>query len=273
MLNAMTVDLEDWYQGLEVVDIDAWGEYESRIDQACRRLLAYLDRYDTKATFFVLGYLAERNPEIVKRIHDSGHEIGSHGFSHTPVYRLSPVEFESELSRTNDLIHDITGHYPVGFRSPFFSIVKETYWAFDVLANNGFRYDSSIFPTWNYRYGIRTANPRRHEIETDGSGTITEIPVSTCRVLGYNFPVGGGAYFRILPYFVTRFCIKRCNRKNIPFVFYIHPWEFDPEQPVLPLPKRIALTHYHRIGSTGNKFEKLLSEFRFSTVSEVFSLN
>ncbi len=272
-INAFTVDLEDWYQAFEIHKIDTWHKFESRIERNCVRLLDILKAHDVRATFFVLGYLAEKYPILIKMIHEMGHEVGSHGYSHTQVFRLTREQFSDEIKRTTDAISRVTCRQPIGFRAPIFSIIKESIWALDVLAQNGYKYDSSIYPTYNYRYGMIKANRFRHELTTESSRKIIEIPVATARFLRVNLPVGGGAYFRVWPYAVTKWAFRQLNEHGRPGVFYVHPWEIDPEQPKIELPVRLSLTHYHRLGSTENKLHKLLDDFKFSTISSVFGLD
>jgi polysaccharide deacetylase family protein (PEP-CTERM system associated) len=272
IVNAFTVDFEDWYQGLEIHKVDTWHKFESRIERSCHTTLEILKSHNVRATFFVLGFLAEKYPHLIKMIHDLGHEIGSHGYSHSQVFRLTPEQFSRELSRTNDAVYKAIGKAPIGFRAPIFSIIKQSSWAFDVLAQNGIRYDSSIYPTFNYRYGVVKANRFRHEICTNSDHKIVEIPVATATFMKMNLPVGGGAYFRVWPYAVTKWAFRQINRQGRPGVFYIHPWELDPEQPKIELPMRLSLTHYHRLSSTENKLNNLLDDFQFSSMSEVFSL-
>ncbi len=272
IVNVFTVDFEDWYQGLEIHKVDTWHKFESRIERNCAKILEILKTHDVRGTFFVLGYLAERYPHLIKMIDGLGHEIGSHGYSHTQVFRMTPEGFSSELSRTNEAVYKAIGKNPIGFRAPIFSIVKESSWALDVLVKNGYRYDSSIYPTLNYRYGIVKADRFRHELATESDRRIIEIPVATAKFLKINLPVGGGAYFRVWPYMVTKWAFRQLNRQGRPGVFYIHPWELDPEQPRIELPKRLSLTHYHRLASTEKKLHKLLTNFKFSSMTEVFDL-
>ncbi len=183
MLNAFTVDFEDWYQGLEIYKVDTWDRFESRIERNCYDFLEILDRHDTKATFFVLGYIAEKRPDLIRSVHDAGHEIGSHGYGHSQIFRITPEEFTREVVRTNDAIMGITGKRPIGFRAPIFSITSESMWALDVLASNGYKYDSSIFPVFNYRYGVVKSERFRHTIITEKDNRIEEIPVATGRFM------------------------------------------------------------------------------------------
>ena len=267
---AFSVDFEDWYQGFEIIPVETWGKYEPRIERNCDKILKLLNNNNTKVTFFVLGYLAEKFPRLVEDIHKEGHEIGSHGFSHTQVFRLTPDKFGEELKRTSDALADITGKRPIGFRAPIFSIIKKSYWAFDVLVENGFKYDSSIFPTINYRYGMITADRFRNDVTTEKGNKIVEIPVSTARFLKTNLPIGGGAYFRIWPYRITKWGFNQVTRNQQPGVFYMHPWEVDPEQPKIKLPLRLSLTHYVRLGSTEQNLNRLLNDFEFSSMADVF---
>ncbi len=272
MLNAFTIDFEDWYQGLEVYKVNTWHKFEDRIEKYCHEFLDILERHDTKATFFVLGYLAEKYPHLIKMIHQAGHEIGSHGYGHNQIFKLTPEEFNREIVRTNEAIMAVTGKQPIGFRAPIFSITGESLWAFNILAENGYVYDSSIFPVFNYRYGVVKSDRFRHIITAESGAQIVEIPVATARLFGVNLPVGGGAYFRIWPYAVTKWGFRQMNRTGNPAVFYVHPWEIDPDQPKAAMPKRIYLTHYYGLGSTRRKLHKLLSDFEFGSMSKVFDL-
>ena len=218
MLNALTVDLEDWYQGLEISRED-WPGYESRVASSVRRLLTLFAERGVRATFFTLGDVAERHPELVREIDDAGHEIGTHGESHEFVYRLTPGRFRAEMVRAVGVLQELTGKRVFGHRAPFFSVTKDSLWALDVLAEVGFRYDSSIFPVRNYRYGIVDAPRWPYRVESAGGGRLLEFPISTWRVLGTNVPIAGGAYFRIYPYVFTRFALRSITRGGHPAVF------------------------------------------------------
>jgi polysaccharide deacetylase family protein (PEP-CTERM system associated) len=271
VVNALTIDFEDWYQGLEIPCTE-WAGYEDRIERAGHRLLELLASARVRATFFVLGYVAETHPQLVREIAAAGHEVGTHGFSHTLVYRLTPDEFRAEISRSIRLLENLTGSPVLGFRAPFFSITRESFWALDILAECGIRYDSSIYPVTNYRYGIPNAPRWPHRAATQ-SGELIEFPVSTCRVFGRNLPIAGGAYFRIYPYALTRWAFRRLNRCNRAAAFYLHPWEVDPGHPRIPLPRRIAATHYFNLRGTERKFRRLLTDFRFAPMSEVLNVS
>jgi polysaccharide deacetylase family protein (PEP-CTERM system associated) len=268
--SAFTVDFEDWFQGFEIFPMETWPKYGSRIEKNCSRLLDFLRNHNVKATFFILGYLAERYPHLVEAIHKQGHEIGSHGYSHTQVFRLTALDFADELQRTGDMIENIIGKRPIGFRAPIFSIIYKSSWALDVLADNGFKYDSSMLPTFNYRYGIVAGERFRHEIKTSRGKSITEIPVTTAKFLKLNLPVGGGAYFRIWPYPVTRWGFNQVLKGGQPGVFYMHPWEIVISQPRIKLPFRLAFTRYTGLKSMEPKLKMLFNDFEFSTMAEVF---
>jgi polysaccharide deacetylase family protein (PEP-CTERM system associated) len=269
--NALTVDFEDWYQGLEI-PCSEWSSYEDRVVPAGRRLLELLDNAGVRATFFILGYTAERHPQIVREIAAAGHEVGTHGYSHTLIYKQTPQVFRSELSRAINTLQDNTGRAILGHRAPFFSITRASLWALEILGELGIRYDSSIFPVLNYRYGIEDAPRWPYEVAA-GSKTLLEFPISTWQVWGRNVPIAGGAYFRIYPYAFTRRGLRAVNRKDHPFVFYIHPWELDPDHPRIPLPRRISLTHYFNLKKTEGRLRRLLRDFRFAPMQEVLGVS
>jgi polysaccharide deacetylase family protein (PEP-CTERM system associated) len=266
-VNALTIDFEDWYQGLEIPP-SGWGRFESRIDHAGRRILEILGDFDVKATFFVLGHVADQNPGIVREIAAHGHEIGTHGQSHTLVYELTREAFREEIRHSVGVLEDLTGQGVAGFRAPFFSITADSLWALDILIEEGLRYDSSIFPVTNYRYGIPGSKPWPHVIKRPG-GDIAEFPVTTWMRAKKQIPVAGGAYFRIYPYALTKAAFRSINKQGRPGVFYLHPWEVDPEHPRIRLPRRIAITHYWNLGPTERRLRRLLSDFRFAPMSEV----
>jgi polysaccharide deacetylase family protein (PEP-CTERM system associated) len=264
--NAFTVDWEDWYQGLEI-DAEHWGLFADRLRLGTLRLLELLEQAGVKATFFALGYAAHRAPELVREIRDRGHELGTHGYSHRFVYRLGREGFRQDLERSLEVLEKAAGVRPRGHRAPFFSITRRAEWAFDVLLECGLAYDSSVFPVHNYRYGIADA-PRWIYAVRPG---LTEFPLSTYRLGRRNIPVSGGAYFRIFPYTFTRHALRAINASGKAAVFYIHPWELDPEQPRLKLPRRIGLTHYWNLAGTEGRLRRLLGDFRFTTVQRVLA--
>ena len=269
--NAFSVDFEDWFQCLEVIPMTSWGGYEFRIEKNAARLLDLLDEGGVQATFFILGYVAKRFPQLIKEIANRGHTLGTHGYSHVQVYKQAPAEFSEELKKAIGLVSDITGQRIYGFRAPIFSIIEKSLWALDILLEQGIIYDSSIYPVWNYRYGIVSNERFAYKRATPANNTIVEIPIATAQYLKINIPVGGGAYLRILPYQVTRAGLKKINREGRPFVFYIHPWEIDPEHPRIDLPFRIAATHYFNLSSTEPKLKKLMRDFKFAPLEKVFA--
>jgi len=277
--NVLSVDLEDWYQGLEI-DMDSWGAYPARIESGLETLLDLLDAAEVKATFFVLGWQAEKTPHIVPKLVARGHEIASHGYSHRFVYRQTPQEFRIELRRSLRVLEDQSGAPVIGYRAPFFSITGSSLWALDVLAEEGLRYDSSVFPTINYRYGIPTAERRPGWVRTPSGHRLFEVPLSTVRIpgarssVGLNLPLAGGAYFRLYPYALTRALGEHLRRKEGGgLVFYVHPWEFDTQQPRIRLPRWLPqMTHYHRLCSTVPKMRQLLVDFDFVPMRDAFAL-
>jgi polysaccharide deacetylase family protein (PEP-CTERM system associated) len=269
-VNALTVDFEDWYQGLEIPP-ERWGGFEDRIGASTRRLLDVFSEHEVRATFFVLGHVAERHPELVREIAARGHELATHGYSHTLVYQLTPAAYREELVRSIGTIEALSGTRVLGHRAPFFSVTRDSLWVLDLLLELGLRYDSSIHPVKNYRYGIEDAPRWPHPIERDGR-TLTEFPISTARVLGRNLPVAGGAYFRIYPYALTWAAFRAINAEGGAATFYVHPWELDPGHPRIPLPRRIALTHYVNLGATERRLHRLLRDFRFAPMREVLGV-
>lgn len=266
--NVLTVDLEDWYQGLEI-EREHWSRFEARIWTGCERLLALLGEAGVPATFYVLAEIAERHPDLIHAIMRRGHEIGTHGESHMFVYRQTPDVLRAELRRSIEILEKLTGEPVVSHRAPFFSITRESLWALEVLTDLGIRCDSSIIPVRNYRYGIPDAPRTPWRYRSVGGGELVEFPVSTVKLLGQNVPASGGAYFRLYPYALTRALMRSVNRAGWPVMFYIHPWELDPEQPRTELPWRIRTTHYHNLGRTAPRIRRLFRDFQFRPLREV----
>ncbi|MCZ6634248.1 MAG: DUF3473 domain-containing protein [bacterium] len=267
MLHAFTVDVEDWYQGIPIGETTR-ASAERRLERGCELLLDLLEAHGVRGTFFVLGPVAQDHPRLVERMAAAGHEIGCHGWSHDLIYSMTPERFREETVRARDVIADRIGKPVVAYRAAYFSITQSSLWALEVLAELGFRYDSSIFPVQNWRYGLPGFEPRPHVIETP-SGSIYELPGSVRRVLGRNFPAIGGAYFRIYPYGVSRANLRALERQGIPGVFYLHPWELDVDHPKVGFHWKAWVTHYFNLGATKKRLERLLSDFRFGPLSEV----
>lgn len=266
--HAFTVDVEDWYHG-----IPGRGEsnvYLPRLERGLEVLLQLLDRRSVKATFFWLGELVARHPDWLLRIASSGHEIGCHGWSHEFIYKMSPQRFREETLRARDAIGNVIGRAVEGYRAPYFSITKNSWWALEILSELGFTYDSSIMPIRNWRYGLPAFGQHPQAVETK-SGRLWEIPISVRRCLGFKVPVSGGAYFRLYPYAFTRANIRAHEGVLGPAVFYLHPWELDPEQPRVGFSWKEWCTHYVNLSSTQPKLERLLGDFAFGTLREMIA--
>jgi polysaccharide deacetylase family protein (PEP-CTERM system associated) len=267
-LNAFTVDLEEWYQGIEI-PVSEWTQFSSRIEVGTERLLELLADTGSRATFFVLGCNVPKIKPLLRRIAAAGHEIGTHGLCHTFIYQQDRATFRNELAQAKAETEDVVQKPVVSHRAPYFSITRDSLWALDVLAEMGIRYDSSIFPVLNYRYGI-PGSPRDLYVLTAPAGaSLYEFPVSTVKTFGRVLPCTGGAYFRIYPYPVSSRNIRALNEEGIPANFYIHPWELDPEHPRWDLPWRISLTHYFQLDKTVPRLQRLLRDFKFVTLEEV----
>jgi polysaccharide deacetylase family protein (PEP-CTERM system associated) len=267
MQHAFTVDVEDWYQGIPIAR-ELLAGAESRLDRGLNCLLDVLAAHGVRGTFFVLGPVADRWPAAVRRIADEGHEIGCHGWSHDLLYTMTPQRFRDETLRARETLESLTGRAVRSYRAAYFSITRRSWWALETLAELGFQYDSSIFPVRNWRYGIPDFDSLPQRIETR-SGPITEVPISVRRVFGQNMPIAGGAYFRIYPYRITRANLRWAERMQRPAVFYIHPWELDPDHPRVRFYWKARLTHYANLSSTRERLQRMLSEFRFGTLSNV----
>lgn len=271
-LHMMTVDVEEYFQVEAFADLiprDSWDSYPSRVALGTRRVLELLDRHSAKATFFFVGWVAERQPELVREVVERGHEIACHSHLHRALFRLTPEEFRQDLRRARAAIEDAGGQPVLGFRAPTWSIRKDTLWALDVLAEEGFAYDSSIFPVHHDLYGLPGAPRFAHVHRLAGGRTLPEFPPTTVRALGLTLPGAGGGYLRILPQAYTRFVLRRLERaEGRPAMVYVHPWEFDPEQPRLAAPWRSRLRHYTNLARMGDRLERVLEGRRFGPVRE-----
>ena len=274
--HVFTVDVEDWYQGL-ALDHDEWPRFAPRLTTGLSRLLDLLAEAGARATFFVVGWQADRTPALIRDVVRQGHEIACHAYAHNFVYRQTPAEFREELRRSRGTLEAIVGAPVVGFRAPFFSITADSLWALDVLVEEGFHYDSSIFPVWNYRYGMPRASRQPGLVTTPAGSRLFEIPLSTVRLptglpAGVNVPVSGGAYFRLYPYRLTRALVRRLERAGDRLVFYAHPWEYDPEHPRIRLPRMVPhVTHYLNLATMTARTRQLLADFRFVPIREAYA--
>ena len=270
--NAMSVDVEDYFHVSVfdgIVPRAQWTAMESRVTANTRRVLDLFGEFEVRGTFFVLGWVAERYPQLVRDIVSSGHEIASHGYEHRLVYDQSPVAFREDVRRAKGLLEDVTGHAVGGYRAPSFSITARSLWALDILIEEGHAYDASIFPISHDRYGIPDS-PRHPYYIQRGGRSMVEMPASTVRVGPVNLPIAGGGYFRILPYAWTRWGIARLNRlEQQPAVFYMHPWEIDPAQPRLPAGGLGRFRHYRNLHKTEGRLRALLTDFKFGTVASL----
>jgi polysaccharide deacetylase family protein (PEP-CTERM system associated) len=264
-----TVDVEEYFQvsALERhVDREGWDGFPTRVQLGVDCLLEFLKTKNATATFFVLGWIAERHPQMVSTIAQQGHEIASHGWGHRRVTRMSESEFRDSVTRSKTLLEEISGQPILGYRAPSYSIVPGGEWALDVLLEEGYRYDSSLFPVGRDGYGYPGGQRVPHWIERD-SGRLLEVPPATVKLFGRTLPAAGGAYFRLLPYRLVRSGMIEAERLGSPATFYIHPWELDPEQPRLNVPLLTRIRHYGGIRSTRQRLERLLSEFRFTSIA------
>lgn len=270
MKNALTIDLEDWFCANNLrITIEEWDRRDLRVVENTDRILDLLDRHSVQATFFVLGWIADRVPALVQEIEQRGHEIATHGYSHTLLTEVTPAEFEADLCRALEVTRRLVTQPLLGFRAPSFTITRKTLWALDILARHGIKYDSSIFPVrFHPDYGMPDAALSIHRI-----GPIIEVPMSVARILGRNIPCSGGGYFRVFPYAITRFLLQQCNREGRPAVFYLHPWEVDPGQPRVKLSFSKSFRHYMNLDKTLERLDHLLDDFEFAPVREVLGLS
>lgn len=275
IINALTVDVEDYYHVTAFarhVKIEDWDGYESRVEQNTYRLLDIIGEHGIRGTFFVLGWVAQRYPKLVKAIAAEGHEVACHGYSHQLVYNQTPQQFRGETIRAKEILEDLAQRPVVGYRAASYSITERSRWALDILAELGFHYDSSVFPIRHDLYGIPSAPPLPYRLRTPAGHRLVEFPLSTLKILGYRMPVAGGGYFRLFPYVVTRTALKAINGgQRYPFIFYLHPWEIDPAQPRIRANPTSRFRHYNNLHRCESRLRRLLAEFRFATVKEVLS--
>jgi len=269
--NALTIDVEDYFQVSAMAPYirrDEWDRRECRVERNVDRILALLDARGTRATFFTLGWVAERYPQLVRRIVAGGHELASHGHGHERASDLDRTAFRADIVRAKRVLEDVGGVPVQGYRAPSFSIGHGNLWAFDALAETGHRYSSSIYPIRHDHYGMPDA-PRFAHPRAEG---LLEIPVTTLRLQGRNLPSSGGGYFRLLPYALSRWMIRRVNADDrMPAIFYFHPWEIDHDQPrVAGIDLKTRFRHYVNIGRMEQRLQALLQDFRWGRMDEIF---
>jgi len=275
MLNAITIDVEEWFcveAFRQQFPMQAWARQKTRIQTNIVHVVELLKEYDVKATFFILGWIADKFPQIVEYLHSNGHEIGCHSYSHKLVYQMTPQEFKEDTLKSIAAIRGESNIPLIGYRAPTFSVKPEHDWVWESLAECGFKYDSSIFPIVHDLYGSKDAPRFAHEIQVSGGKSILEIPLSTIRILGKNVGFGGGGYLRIFPYWFTNWAIKKLNAQGFPVVVYFHPWEIDRNHPRLKAPIKSRLRHFTNLRTMEIKLKKLLEKFKFGPIKQVFKL-
>jgi polysaccharide deacetylase family protein (PEP-CTERM system associated) len=273
VVNAMTVDVEDYFQVQAFADViarDDWDAMPRRVERNTDRLLEIFAATGVKATFFTLGWVAERHPDLIRRIVAGGHELASHGYSHRRADEQTPDEFRADVTRTKAILEDAGGSEVRGYRAATFSIGSRNLWAFEVLAETGYAYSSSVFPIAHDLYGMPQASRTPFR---DARSGLMEIPLTTVRCLGRNLPCSGGGYFRLLPYALSRWAMRRVNRvEQAPCVFYMHPWEIDPDQPRQHRASRKSrLRHYTNLGATEGRLKRLLGDFAWGRMDQAFA--
>uniref|UniRef100_C6DZX2 Polysaccharide deactylase family protein, PEP-CTERM locus subfamily n=1 Tax=Geobacter sp. (strain M21) TaxID=443144 RepID=C6DZX2_GEOSM len=279
MLNALTIDVEDYFQvnAFEpYIPRENWDRYPLRVAGNVARLLDILDEYQVKATFFVLGWVAERVPGTVREIQARGHEVACHGYGHQLIFRIGPQLFRDDIRRAKAVLEDITGTAVRGYRAPTYSITRESLWAFDLLLEEGFSFDSSVFPVYHDTYGIPDA-PRFPYLVRRAAGTLQEFPLTTLplKLAGKSvqLPIAGGGYLRLLPVSLIKWGIDRVNRvEGKPCVLYLHPWEIDPDQPRIQAGWKSRFRHYNNLAKTEDKLRYLLKGVRYGTMSQALGL-
>ena len=272
--NAFTIDVEDYFHVSALapsIPRERWSQMEYRCESNVARLLALLAERGVHGTFFILGWVAERSPQLVRDIARAGHEIACHGWSHELIYKQSPEVFRAETRRSKLLLEDLIGARVDGYRAASFSIVKSSLWALDILIELGFTYDSSVFPIRHDRYGIPEAPRAPYLIEAPSGNSLMEFPMSVASVGGMSLPVSGGGYFRIFPYWVNKAGLSQINRSGRPFVFYLHPWEIDAGQPRVRAGLLSTFRHYTNLGRCERRLRQLLADFRFGTMRDVLA--
>ncbi len=277
IVNAFSVDVEDYFQVAALataVARESWAGRESRVEGNTAVILDLLAERSIRGTFFVLGWIAERHPGLVKRIAAAGHEIASHGYSHQLIYTQTRAVFHEETARSKRLLEDLCGAPVIGYRAASFSITRRSLWALDVLSELGFRYDSSIFPIRHDLYGIPDAPGEPGRVTAPSGARLVEFPMSAASFFGLKVPVSGGGYFRLLPYALSRRGLRQINERNArPFTFYLHPWEIDPGQPRIRVGALSRFRHYTNLARCEARLRRLLGEFRFAPMCEVLAIH
>jgi polysaccharide deacetylase family protein (PEP-CTERM system associated) len=273
-LNALSVDLEEYFQVSNferVIDRNSWPSLPSRVVDSTHQLLESFDQTNSRATFFVLGWVAEREPGLVREIAGRGHEIACHGYGHQLVYEIGPERFRDDIKRARGAIEEATGVQPRGYRAPSYSITDRSLWALDILVEEGFEYDSSIFPIRHHRYGIPGFSRTPVQLQLESGRMIREFPMTTLRAGPVTLPLAGGAYLRFFPPAVFRYGFRRLISQGEPIVLYVHPWEIDPDQPRQSVSWKVRINHYFNLGRTQRRLTSLLREFAFRPLRDVLA--
>ena len=268
-----TVDVEEYFQVAALArwaPMQQWEGFESRVEAQIDRLLELLARHDTRGTFFTVGWVAQRHPAMIRAIAAAGHELASHTWDHRKITEQTRDEFRESIRRTKGVLEELGGSPVIGFRAPSYSIVRGSEWALDLLLEEGHRYDSSLFPVRRRGYGYVGGCRDPHWVDRP-AGRIAEIPPATLRVGPLTLPAAGGGYFRLLPYALVRAALRSAEARSVPATFYIHPWEYDPAQPRLPVPPLTRIRHYGKLADVWPRLERLLSEFRFTAIGGAVS--
>jgi polysaccharide deacetylase family protein (PEP-CTERM system associated) len=272
MLNVMSVDVEDWFcvhNLSRLIPYTDWDNQESRVERNTQRLLDLFAKHGVEATFFVLGWVADRFPDLVREIERRGHEVATHGYSHQLLTFMQPEEFRVDLLQSLEVLAKATSQEVRGFRAPSFSLTRQTMWAADILRQSGIQYDSSVFPMqFHPDYGMADADVRPYQL-AEG---LTELPMGVAEVLGRNIPCCGGGYFRLYPYMLTRALMRKSNTQGRPVIFYLHPWETDPGQPrITGMPWSKRFRHYNNLDKTEERLERLLGDFSFTSARKLIA--
>jgi polysaccharide deacetylase family protein (PEP-CTERM system associated) len=274
LLHAFTVDVEDYFQVSafeQCVSREQWDTYPSRVEANTQRILELLSKHKVRATFFILGWIAERYPQLVHEISRAGHEVGSHGYWHRLIYTQTPTEFRADLRRSIAILENIIGQPITAYRAPSFSITEKSRWALDILIEEGILVDSSVVPIYHDLYGIPGAQAGLHRLGTS-AGSLWEFPPAVYPLFGkFMLPVGGGGYFRIYPFRFTRWCLRRLEKQQQALMFYMHPWEIDEHQPRLRASFKSRFRHYTNLHRTLGKLDRLLAAFRFGSIRDVLA--
>ena len=274
MKNALTIDVEDYFQVENfrgIIPYSDWDKFELRAENNTDKLLNILKNHNVRATFFVVGWIAERCPGLVKRIHASGHEIACHSYGHMLIYKQQPEEFRQDIRKAKKILEDIISDKVIGYRAPSYSITKNSLWAFDILCEEGFKYDSSLFPIHHDKGGLASAKRLPHYIECKNGVKLWEFPISTIQLFGQNIPFSGGGYLRFLPYNFVKWAGNQLINQGIPLNIYIHPWEFDPQQPKINAGMLNNFRHYINIDKNEQKLKRLLNDFEFVPIKDLYA--